>query len=230
MTVAVDGARPNTTRSQGPEIVGEGERNHNHRYRREAPAHPLDVDGLPARSGVGRDHQDADAGGDRPAERVVDGHHGPLTIRMVPPKPRQKIATPYPVRLEPRALRFRVVREVPFGGETDGDGPPDSESRFEQTLVAQVEVVERPSQDRPAVSPHGGSDLQEYRQEDDGHERDGPIENVGVHLSGAEQLLPLSTAGLGTGLVRRVTYLPADFAMTMVAVAPHEELRDASGV
>jgi len=229
MPPTIDGSGADPSGGNGPEVVGESERNDRQWNDGETAATAFDVDRLPTSHGVRRNDQHAHARRHRPAESVVEGDDSPRAVRMVTAEPRGQRPPPGRVSLERGAVRLGMLGEVALRREPDGDRPAHPERRLEEALVPDVQSVERPPEDRPSVAPHGGPELDEDREEDDRHHRDGPVEEVGVGSPGSEELLALRPAGLRTGLIRRGAHPAADLAMAVVSLTAHAGRRGGDG-
>jgi hypothetical protein len=154
--MAIDQARPDPSRGDGPEVVRERERHDHDRYGWKAAPSALGVDGPASRQRVGRDDQDPDPRCDRSTERVVDRHDDPRTARVVTSQPGLQTAATGLERFERPPVGFGVESEVALRGEADRDLATDPKRGFEEALVPEMEVIEGPSEHRTAIPPHGG--------------------------------------------------------------------------
>ena len=126
-------------------------------------------------------------------------------------------------RLHAFGPRLRVDRQEAVGGESYRDVVPELERRGEKGLVAYVEVVERPPQDRAPKTPQRSRSLltDEAAQKHDEQDRDRRVEEILVvsprcRLSGA-----LLAARAAARILPDGTDLAADLAVTVVAFRGH---------
>jgi len=192
---------------------------------RHVPSTPLVVDSPAPVHGVGRDDQDPHAALDRTAEAVLERADLEGPSREFPLEPPEKGPPTHGERLDPPAARFRVGREIALGGEPDRDGPAEPEGGREQSLVADVEMVEGTAEDGARVAGHGGDLLYDVvREEDDEEQDDARVQEVLVVPPGPGHVLELLRALLAAGPLVGVAGSAAHLAVAVVVRAGHRGL------
>jgi len=153
--VGPDRAGANPSRAYRFEVVGECQRDDHERNRRSSQASPLPVDRATTGHGVAGDHESIDLEVHGATERGLEGDDPPLSAGEVPPDPSHQRRASDAERLDPARERFRVVGDEPVRRDPDRDLFPDLERRRQERLVADVQVVERPAEDRETEPSQG---------------------------------------------------------------------------